>query len=231
MPSKAEVLAQLRELGSVEARSALAKHGAPKPIYGVRFADIDALAKRYRGEHELACQLWTSKNVDARMLAVKIADPEQMSAAELDRWLGDLRWYMGVDLFVGSLVVRSKHARKKADAWRKARAELRGRAGWTIIAHLARDLDLPDDWFGQCLDEIVKGIHAAPNRKREAMNSALIAIGGYREVLRERALGAADRIGKVEVDHGGTYCKTPDARPYIETMAMKKGAGLKKKRR
>src|SRR5690606_8897513 len=115
----------------------------PKAIYGVRFADIDALARRYRGEHELARQLWASRNIDARTLAVKIADPEQMSGAELDRWLGDLRWYMGVDLFVGSLVVRSEHARTKADAWRKARAELEGRAGWMLIAHLARDRKLP----------------------------------------------------------------------------------------
>ena len=29
------------------------------------------------------------------------------------------------------------------------------------------------------------------------------------------ATAAADRIGKVEVDHGGTGCKTPDAASYI----------------
>jgi 3-methyladenine DNA glycosylase AlkD len=221
MPGKAEVLEQLRSLGTVEARTALTKHGAPKPLFGVRFADIDALAKRYRGEHELACELWASNNIDARILAMKIADPEQMSAAELDRWLAELRWYMGVDVFVGSLVARSKHAQQKATTWRKARAELRGRAGWSLIAHLARDPKLPDAWFADCIDEIAAGIHAAKNRKREAMNSALIAIGGYREALRERALAAADQIGKVEIDHGETYCKTPEARPYIEAMVAR----------
>lgn len=221
------VLDQLRALGTIEARQVLAKHGAPEAMFGVRFADIDALAKRHRGDHELACELWATRNVDARVLACKIADPERMSAAELDRWLDELRWYMGVDVFVGSLVVHSKHARQKADAWRKARSEMKGRAGWTIIAHLARDPEIPDAWLGDCIDEIAGGIHAAANRKREAMNSALIAIGGYREGLRERALAAADRIGKVEIDHGQTYCKTPEARPYIESMAARanKAAG------
>jgi 3-methyladenine DNA glycosylase AlkD len=217
--SATAVLEQLRALGTIEARQALAKHGALEPMFGVRFADIDALAKRHRGDHPLACELWASENVDARVLAMKIADPEQMSGAALDRWLAELRWYMGVDVFVGSLVVRTKHARAKADAWRKAKRELVGRAGWTVVAHLARDPAVPDAWLGLCLEEITAGIHPAPNRKREAMNSALIAIGGYREALRERALAAADRIGKVEIDHGDTYCKTPEARPYIEAMA------------
>ncbi|HLT36183.1 MAG TPA: DNA alkylation repair protein [Enhygromyxa sp.] len=219
--SATAVLDQLRALGTLQARQALAKHGAPERMFGVRFADLDKLARRHRGDHPLACELWASENVDARILAVKIADPSQMSAADLDRWLADLRWYMGVDVLVGSLVVRTEHAQRKANVWRKARGELEGRAGWTIVAHLARDPAIPDEWLAGCLAEIVKGIHAAPNRKREAMNSALIAIGGYREGLRERALAAADAIGKVEIDHGDTYCKTPEARPYIEAMAAR----------
>lgn len=231
--SAAAVLDQLRALGTLEARKVLARHGAPELMFGVRFADIDKLAKQHRGDHALACELWASENVDARILAVKIADPEQMSAAELDRWLNQLRWYMGVDVFVGSLVARSEHARRKAEAWRKAREELRGRAGWQLIAQLAADDSIPDEWFAGFIDEIAAGIHAAANRKREAMNSALIAIGGYREALREQALAAAERIGKVDVDHGDTYCKTPDARSYIASMVAhanrgKRGASRKK---
>lgn len=238
--SAADVLDQLRALGTIEARNTWARHGAPKAMFGVRFADLEVLAKRHRGDHALACELWASEIVDARILAMKIADPEQMSGAELDRWLEQLRWYMGVDVFVSSLVARSKHARIKAAAWAKSRDELRGRGGWMLIAQLAADHSIPDEWFVDPIDAIAAGIHAAPNRKREAMNSALIAIGGYRESLRERTLAAADRIGKVDVDHGDTHCQTPDARAYIESMvararrkkpAAKKSPGKKTSRR
>ena len=58
-------------------------------------------------------------------------------------------------------------------------------------------------------------IHARKNRVRDAMNSALIAIGIRNDALEEQALAAATRIGKVEVDHGETGCKTPDAADYI----------------
>jgi 3-methyladenine DNA glycosylase AlkD len=221
MADPAQILAQLRALGSIEARTALAKHGAEGAMFGVRFADIDQLAKHHRNDHALAVSLWASDNVDAQILAMKIADPAQMSGKELDRWLGQIRWYMGVDVFVAALVTRSPLAQARADAWRKSKHELRGRAGWGLVAHLARDPERDEAWLLGCLDGIRKGIRSAPNRKREAMNSALIAIGGYRKGLRERALAVADQIGEVEIDHGETHCQTPPARPYIEAMATR----------
>jgi hypothetical protein len=48
------------------------------------------------------------------------------------------------------------------------------------------------------------------------MNRALIAIGCRSPGLRKLADAAAKRIGKVEIDHGDTACKTPDAAEYIE---------------
>jgi hypothetical protein len=48
------------------------------------------------------------------------------------------------------------------------------------------------------------------------MHNALIGIGSYgSKSLRDKAIAAAKRIGKVEIDHGETGCKTPDAVTYI----------------
>ena len=52
--------------------------------------------------------------------------------------------------------------------------------------------------------------------KKEAMNSALIAIGIRNEDLERQAIEIASEIGKIEVDHGATSCKTPDAESYIK---------------
>lgn len=56
------------------------------------------------------------------------------------------------------------------------------------------------------------------------MNHALIAIGSRNDVLAKKALEVAERIGKVEINHGETSCKTLDAAMYI-----KKARGRKKK--
>ncbi len=52
--------------------------------------------------------------------------------------------------------------------------------------------------------------------KKEGMNRALIAIGIRNEDLKQTAIGIAREIGKVQVDHGATSCKTPDAESYIK---------------
>jgi hypothetical protein len=86
---------------------------------------------------------------------------------------------------------------------------------------------IPDDEFEPWLETIEAGIHGAKNRVRHAMNSALISIGGRSAALEKKAVAAAKRIGRVEVDHGDTGCKTPDAIPYIQKMRARAKARKK----
>jgi hypothetical protein len=83
------------------------------------------------------------------------------------------------------------------------------------------------------VSKIESRIHAEPNGVREAMNRALIAIGVRNPKCQKAAVAAAKRIGKVEIDHGETGCKTPDAAAYIDkTIAHRsaKAAGKQKAR-
>jgi len=82
--------------------------------------------------------------------------------------------------------------------------------------------ELPEKEYLAQLKHIEKHIHSSPNRVKHSMNAALIAIGSRGGDLTKEALAAAKRIGKVEVDHGDTSCKTPDATPYIKKMLERK---------
>ena len=58
----------------------------------------------------------------------------------------------------------------------------------------------------------------------------MIAID-LRPKLQKKAIAAAKRIGKVEVDHGETGCKTPDAASYIaKTVEYRKKKRMTKRR-
>jgi hypothetical protein len=106
--------------------------------------------------------------------------------------------------------------RQKMDSWTRAEDEWLGQAGWRMVAKCAmQDASLPDSFFEACLEQIEGEIHTRKNRVRDAMNSALIAIGIRNPALQAKALAAAAKIGKVVVDHGETSCKTPDAGQYI----------------
>src|SRR5882672_12592871 len=82
----AEAMSALEKAGSAQTRKTYARHGAAEPMFGVSFATLKTLVKRIRVDHELALALWDTGNFDARLLAVKVADPTRMTPAVLDRW-------------------------------------------------------------------------------------------------------------------------------------------------
>ena len=191
------------------------------PYFGVRYADLYKIQKQIKRDHELALKLWETGNHDARILATLIVDPEAITARQLDAWIGVAKNHILNDA-VSSVAAQSRHARKKADAWRKVKAEWKSAAGWNVVGYLAAPGSAADDaWLSECLAEIQDRIDGAANRTRHSMNNALISIGGYRPSLRPAAIATAKSIGKVEVDHGKTSCKTPDAVPYIRKMATR----------
>ena len=210
-----EVLAELKRTGTAQNRKVYARHGIGEKMFGVSFADLGKLKKKIKLDHELAKQLWASGNHDAQVLATMIVEPEKMDDSLLESWAKNLSNYVIADMF-SRTASQSTLACKKVLQWTKSAEEYVGQAGWNLLAHLAMDnQDLPDSYFEIYLDVIERKIHKSKNRVRHAMNSALIAIGIRNAALEKAALAAAAKIGKVDVDHGETNCKTPDAASYI----------------
>jgi 3-methyladenine DNA glycosylase AlkD len=219
----AEAMRELESLGTAQNRKVYARHGVSAPAFGVSFADLNTLRKKLKVDHALAEQLWATGNHDARVLATMIADPRQLTAAKLRAWSRSLSDYVCTDAF-SKLAAQSPAARESMDEWADAPGEWIAAVGWNLVA---MTVDPPggatDAELKRRLATIEAEIHDRPNRVRYAMNNALIAIGA-RPSLRAAAIAAARRIGTVEVDHGETGCKTPDAVAYIEKMASYRAA-------
>jgi 3-methyladenine DNA glycosylase AlkD len=212
----AEAMSALERAGSEQARKTYQRHGATGPLFGVGFATLKVLVKRAGVDHDLATALWDTGNFDARVLAVKVADPARATAGQLDRWAGEARSRMLVN-YVAQLAGETPHAAALLAKWRAADPNgPKAAAAWPLAGQMAtHDTTTPDSWFLERLAEIERTIHAAPNAQREGMNMAVVVIGCRNEALRLAATAAAKRIGKVVVDHGETACKTPDAADYI----------------
>lgn len=228
-----DCMAALEREGTAQNRKTYARHGVTGPCFGVSYAALGKLKKAIKIDHDLAVALWDSGNHDARVLACMIDDPAAVTSAQLKVRAGDLSNYVLTDALSG-LAAKSPHASACMTAWIKAKDEWSASAGWNVLAHLAlADNGLPDSEFESLLVQIEATIHTAKNRTRHAMNNALIAIGSRNEHLAAVAAAAAGRIGKVEVDHGETGCKTPDAAGYIaktrEHYAAKGGITRRKR--
>jgi 3-methyladenine DNA glycosylase AlkD len=211
------VMEELKAKGKASAVKTYRRHGVTEETFGVSYADLGALVKRLGTDHELALALWPSGVHDAQVLATKVADPERMTRREIEQWLKSARNYV-ITGALADLAARMPAARELALAWIDEPGEWISTAGWGVLARLAMEQQLEAPQARTLIGRIRKDIHRAPNRTRYAMNGALIAIGGAIEAVRDAALEAAQAIGKVEVDHGETGCKTPDAASYIKKM-------------
>ena len=221
-----QLMLELQALGTEQNRKTYRRHGVGDNIYGVSYANLEMLRKQIKKDQALAEQLWATGNHDARVLATKIADPTQMYLEIIHTWAADLDNHVITDAFV-SLLAQTPHARSLAETWVDDQDECLGRAGWHLVGQLAmHDPDLPDAYFDPFLEKISREIHQRPNRTREGMHNALLAIGIRDDSLENRVIAVVERIGPVYIDHGDTNCKTPDPIPYIHKARARQKARL-----
>ncbi|HEX4959708.1 MAG TPA: DNA alkylation repair protein [Thermoanaerobaculia bacterium] len=218
-----ETLDTLKSLGKEQMRKTYLRHGAREDCYGVSTPDLKNLQKKLKKDPDLAGPLWATGNHEARVLATMIADPQRFDLAALDGWAADLANYVEMG-YLAQVAANSPAAREAMERWIESDGEWIASAGWIVVSHLAATGELSDAEAAGYLARIERDLRGSRNRVRHQMNGALIAIGGSRPALRDEAIAAARRIGKVEVDHGDTGCKTPDAVEYIRKMvARQKG--------
>lgn len=217
-----EVLATLEKLGKPQTAAIYRRHGSGDYVFGVLTSEIGKLQKKIKVNHALATELWKTGNAEARVLALQIADPRKLTRSDAERLIqdGPVRF---VGAYLSALLARSPIAEETMRAWMTSPGEFHREMGYAILAVRLRDnpASVSDADAEKVLATIEKEIHRSPNWARYAMNGALISIGVFKPALRTKAIEAAKRIGKVEVDHGDTNCRTPDAVPYIEKASKR----------
>ncbi len=214
--TKTQVMRKLKAVGTAQNRKVARRHGAQGDLYGAPYGDLVKLKRAIKVDHDLAEELWATANFDARYLATMIADPASMTSKRLNTWVKDLDCYPITDGFA-ALAVQSPAAESCMKRWTVAKGEWVGQAGWWSLSNFARNDDrYSNSYLEEYLEAIESRIHNSKNRVKHSMNGALISIGIRNARLRKKALEAARRIGRVDVDHGETSCKTPDAVAAIQ---------------
>ncbi len=218
-----EILATLKKLGKPQTAAIYKRQGSGANVFGVLTSEIAKIQKQIKVDHALALALWKTGNAEARVLSLQVADPEKLSRADVDGLAKDGPVHF-LQCYLSGLLARSPLAEETMRAWMKSPDECLREMGYGIFGASLKDDagSVSDADAEKVLATIEKEIQRSPNWARYAMNGALISIGVFKPALRRKAIEAARRIGKVEVDHGETYCKTPDAVPYIEKASKRK---------
>lgn len=232
MKTVSQVMTELKKKGSAQTRKIFGRHGAPDDMFGVKVADLKVIAKKIKGNQDLALALYETGNSDAMYLAGIVADGSQMNKALLNKWAKDGSWYMISEYSVPGVAAENKSARELAVKWIKSKKESIASSGWTtyvgVVATTPDDeLDLAE--IKDLLKHVEKNIDKSSDRIRYTMNGFVIGVGAYVKPLLKQAKATAKKIGKVEVDMGGTACKVPFAPDYIAKMESAGKVGKKRK--
>lgn len=228
-----EVLEELEAFGDERTKNTFLKHGAKEPLFGVKAGDLKKILKKTKKNHALSLELYATGNSDAMYLAGLMADEKQITAAHLEDWVGKAYWYYLSEYTVPWLAAETEHGFELAKKWIESPKESIASAGWATFSNVASirpDEALDIEAYSQLLDRVSKEIDKAQNRVRYTMNGFVIAIGSYIPTLTEKAQEIAAKIGKVEVEMGGTSCKVPLATTYIQKIIDKDRIGKKRKK-
>ena len=108
-----------------------------KNALGVSMANIQKLAKQIGRNHELAAALWATGVYEARMLTAFVDDPEQVTAAQMERWCKDFDNWGICDTLCFKLFDQTPHAWAKVHSWSGKKGEFQKRAAFALLASLA----------------------------------------------------------------------------------------------
>lgn len=225
-----EIVKELKSLGKESYKRTLMKHGAPEPIYGVSIEDLKKIQKRVKMNYPLALELYETGISEAMYLAGLITDDSKMTREDLQHWVEKAHFSLHSENTVPWVASGSPHGYDLALEWIESDKPNIASSGWATLSSLVStkadsELDIPK--LKQLLNRVSNTIHEQPNRVRSTMNGFVIAAGTYAADLTEDALAAADKIGKVSVDAGGTACKVAFAPDYIK-KALEKGVTKRK---
>ncbi|KAA0230579.1 DNA alkylation repair protein [candidate division KSB1 bacterium] len=217
-----ETLAQLKALGNEKVRAHNKKYGAGDNQFGVKLGDLRKLAAKIKTNHQLALALWDTGNIDARLLAILLIKPQDLSRDEIDRLVRSGNFAQVAD-WLNSYVVKN-HPDKETlrQAWMKDDDPWAARAGWSLtserVAKSPEGLDLPT-----LLDRIESEMGNADPAAQWTMNACLAGIGIHFPKLRKRALAIGEKLGIYRDYPVSKGCTSPFAPIWINEMVRRQG--------
>lgn len=191
-----EVITHLQEKSSPAYHAGMARFGIDSSkALGVKIPDVRKLARSIKKDHGLAMELWETGIHEARILATLIADPQQFSPADMDRWTNDFYSWDICDQACGNLFDRTPYVLDKIIEYTQSEVEFVKRAGFVLMAEYAVHHKKADDSvFLQFFPIMEREAWDDRNFVKKAVNWALRQIGKRSTLLRKAAIDCADRI-------------------------------------
>ncbi len=217
------VLAQLKSLGNEKVFAHNKKYGAGDNQYGVKLGDIRTIAAKIKCNHKLALALWKTENLDAKLLAILIINPHNLSADELDKMVRSAAQSQVAD-WLNSYIVRNHPDNETLrQLWMKDKDPWAARAGWSLTSERIGRNSVGLD-ISALLERIESEMGKSEAPAQWTMNFCLAGIGIHFPKLRKRAIAIGEKLGIYRDFPVSKGCTSPFAPIWINEMVRRRSA-------
>lgn len=199
--------------------------------YGIGLTRLRAMAKKMGRDAELAQALWRTDVYDARVLALLIDDPAQISRAQAEQQVEQLGGGMLAHVFAScdATLAKTPFAVELAAEWVRSDDAVRRTCGYTLLYEASKfsGKKAPSEaFFLEQVARIGETIHTETEAVRMAMGSALMGIGKRTAALNRAALAVAQSVGPIEFTSVSGDCEPFDVVKHLTTDRLKEKLGL-----
>jgi len=200
MVTAAEVMERLNRRARPDQLEGMARYGiAVERRLGVSVPEMRKMARELGRNHRLALDLWRIGIGDARIVAALVAEPGELTEAQMEEWVTGINSWDVCDQVCANLFDKSPLAWKKIIEWSEREEEFVKRTAFSLIACLAwHDKNAADERFIGLFPVIIQGATDERNFVKKAVNWALRTIGKRNLTLNGAAINTAEEIRRLD---------------------------------
>lgn len=199
--------------------------------YGIGLTNLRKLAKKIGRNRDLAQALWQSNVYDAKVIALIIDDPKQITHDQAERQVEELNGGMLAHVFAScdATLAKTPFVIELAEQWVRSDDPVRRDCGYGLLYEVSKfsGRKAPsDDFFLKHVKRIAATIDDEPDNIRLAMGFALMGIGKRNAQLNKATLAVAQAVGPIEFYSASGNCDPFDVVKHLTTDRLKSKLGV-----
>ncbi len=176
--------------------------------FGIGLTTLRKMARQIGKNHDLATQLWNSDVYEARILALLVDEPREITRDQVEQQVEQLAGGHLAHVFSSCDAPLSKtpFVRELADSWMNSKDPVRRRCGFGLLYEMSKSKkkNAPgEDYFLDWIEHVNRAFADEEPSVQFAMAGAIMGIGKRSKTLNKAALPVARKISPVEFDDTG----------------------------
>ncbi|TPH13968.1 DNA alkylation repair protein [Litorilituus lipolyticus] len=199
--------------------------------YGIGLTIQRKLAKQIGRNRELAQTLWLSSCYDAKVIALLIDDPKQITVEQAEQQVDQLNSGMLSHVFSScdATLAKSPIAFELAQRWLNSNDLNRRKCAFGLVYEFSKKKSkiYTEDFFMLVITDIANNFAKEAKSVQLAMGGALMGIGKRSVALNQAALSLAHQLGPIDFNEEGSHCEPFDVVKHLTSDYLVKKLGLK----